>query len=51
VVIYTILGQKVIDQNIGATTSQLNVSNLSTGAYLMKVVSEGQTGTYRLIKK
>jgi len=51
VVIYTILGQKVIDQNIEATTSQLNVSNLSTGAYLMKVVSEGQTGIYRLIKK
>ncbi|MBK5212563.1 MAG: T9SS type A sorting domain-containing protein [Flavobacteriaceae bacterium] len=51
VVIYTISGQKVIDQNIGTTTTQLNVSNLSTGAYLMKVVSGGQTGIYRLIKK
>ncbi|TXD69385.1 T9SS type A sorting domain-containing protein [Aequorivita lipolytica] len=51
VVIYNILGQKVIDQNIGSITTQLNVSNLSTGDYLMKVVSAGQTGIYRLIKK
>lgn len=51
VVIYNILGQKVIDQNIGTTTSQLNVSNLSTGDYFMKVISEGQTGIYKLIKK
>jgi len=51
VVIYNMLGQKIMDQNIGATSTQLEVSNLATGAYLMKVVSEGQTGTYRLIKK
>ncbi len=51
VVIYTMLGQKVVDQNIGATSAQLQISNLATGAYLMKVVSQGQTGTYRLLKK
>lgn len=51
VLIYNILGQKVIDQIIGTTSAQLNVSNLSTGDYLMKVVSEGKTGMYRLLKK
>ncbi len=51
VVIYTMLGQKVVDHNIGATSAQLQISNLATGAYLMKVVSQGQTGTYRLIKR
>ncbi len=51
VTIYTILGQKVMDQNIGATSAEIQTSNLSTGAYLMKVVSEGQTATYRLIKR
>ncbi|MBA3986642.1 MAG: T9SS type A sorting domain-containing protein, partial [Flavobacteriales bacterium] len=51
VVIYNMLGQKIMDQNIGATSTQLQVTDLATGAYLMKVVSEGQTGTYRLIKR
>ncbi|SRX74926.1 T9SS type A sorting domain-containing protein [Aequorivita antarctica] len=51
VVIYNILGQKVIDQNIGKATTELSVSNLSTGNYFMKVISEEQTGIYKLIKK
>ena len=45
------LGQKVIDQNVNATTSQLNVSNLATGAYIMKVSVNGQIGTYKILKK
>jgi len=51
VVIYNMLGQKVINQNIGATSSILNVSDLSTGAYIMKVTADGQTASYQLIKK
>lgn len=51
VVIYTMLGQKVIDKNIGTTGTDLNVSNLSNGNYFMKVISEGQTGIYRVIKE
>ena len=51
VTIFNISGQKVLSQEIGATTSQLNISNLATGAYLLQVVSEGQTGTYQLMKK
>jgi len=45
------LGQKVISQSIGATTSQVDVSNLATGTYLMKVSAEGQTATYQVVKK
>tara|TARA_R110000850_G_scaffold277086_1_gene422459 strand:- start:207688 stop:210510 length:2823 start_codon:yes stop_codon:yes gene_type:complete len=48
---YNMLGQKVLDQNIGATTSQLDVANLASGTYLMKVSAEGQTGTYQIIKR
>ena len=51
VAIYNMLGQIVLDQNVDATTSQLNVSNLSTGAYIMKVSVNGQTGTYKVIKR
>lgn len=50
VIIYTISGQKVLDQNIEVATTEINVSNLTSGIYLMKVISKGQTGIYRLIK-
>jgi hypothetical protein len=51
VALYNILGQKVIDQKVDATTSQLNVSELATGAYIMKVSVNGQLGTYKILKK
>ncbi|MEZ4874573.1 MAG: T9SS type A sorting domain-containing protein [Flavobacteriaceae bacterium] len=51
VALYNILGQKVIDVNVNATSTELNVSNLSVGAYIMKVTSNGQIGTYKVIKK
>lgn len=50
VVVYSILGQKVIDQNVNATTSQLNVSNLTTGTYFLQVSVNGQIGTYKILK-
>ncbi|MEZ4816995.1 MAG: T9SS type A sorting domain-containing protein [Flavobacteriaceae bacterium] len=51
VALYNILGQKVIDLNVNATNGQVDVSKLSVGAYIMKVTSNGQTGTYKVIKK
>ncbi len=51
VALYNILGQKVIDLDVNATTTQVDVSKLSVGAYIMKVSSNGQTGTYKVIKK
>ncbi len=51
VVIYNMLGQKVFDRNISATTYELNVSDLATGAYFMKVSVNGQIGTYKILKK
>lgn len=50
VVIYNILGQKVFDQNINATSSQLNIANLETGSYLMKVSLDGKTASYKVLK-
>ncbi|HAT67109.1 MAG TPA: hypothetical protein DCS66_21365, partial [Flavobacteriaceae bacterium] len=44
-------GQKVIDLNVNATTTQVDVSRLSVGTYILKVSSNGQTGTYKVIKK
>ncbi len=49
--LYNMLGQRVISLEIGATASQVDVSNLATGTYIMKVTAEGQTASYQVIKK
>jgi len=51
IAIYNLLGQKVVEQGIGAKSAQLNVTNLSAGHYFMKVLSGGETGVYKLIKQ
>ena len=48
--LYNLLGQRVMDRQVGATTAQMDVSGLSTGTYLMKVTVNGQTGTYKVLK-
>ncbi len=48
--IYNILGQKVVDQNINATSTQLDVANLTTGTYLMEVSVDGKSATYKIVK-
>ena len=51
IAIYNLLGQKVIDQNINGTSSQLNVANLVTGTYLMEVSAGAKTAWHKVIKK
>ncbi|WP_363299139.1 T9SS type A sorting domain-containing protein [Altibacter sp.] len=34
-----------------ATNSQVNISHLATGTYVMKVAVNGQVGTYKLVKE
>ncbi len=48
--LYNLLGQKVLETNVNATTSDVNVSELSTGTYIMKVTVNGQVGTYKVLK-
>ncbi|MDN3723880.1 T9SS type A sorting domain-containing protein [Aequorivita sp. SDUM287046] len=50
VAIYNLLGQSVLNTKVGATTSNLDISGLTTGTYIMKVTVEGQTGTYKVLK-
>ena len=50
VAIFNLLGQQVISSKIGATTSDINVSGLAAGTYIMKVTVDGQTGTYKVLK-
>lgn len=49
--IYNLLGQQVIHTNIDASATSINLSDLTTGAYIMKIIINGQTGTYKILKK
>ena len=50
--IVNLIGQSVYEQTLDATTSQLDISRLSAGTYLMQVVTvDGGVGTYKLIKQ
>ncbi len=48
--IYSLLGQKLIINRMYATSSSLNISQLHTGTYILKVISNTETGYYKLIK-
>ncbi|MEM7084606.1 MAG: T9SS type A sorting domain-containing protein [Bacteroidota bacterium] len=49
--VYNILGQQLINKVVGVSQGTLDVSNLETGTYLMKVTVNGQLGSYRFIKQ
>jgi hypothetical protein len=51
VAIYNMLGQKVLDQNVNAISSELDLSNLATGTYILQVSVNGQIGNYQILKK
>jgi len=49
--IFSISGQKIIEQQLSTTNSQLDLSNLTTGIYLMQAVVGGQEETFKIIKQ
>lgn len=50
--LYNIYGHKIMDQRrVGGISSQLSLSSLAAGIYIMKVEVEERTGAYRIIKK
>ena len=49
--IYNILGQTVVSQDVGTSSTRLDVANLSVGTYIMKVVVEGEVGIYKIVKQ
>ncbi len=51
VVIYNLLGQMVKNAKPDQLTSELELGDLETGTYLMKVTINGMNQTYRLIKE
>lgn len=50
VAIYNILGQEVYSAKVGAMTSQIDMSQMASGAYFVKVNINGTEGTVKVIK-
>ncbi|HIB37642.1 T9SS type A sorting domain-containing protein [Mesonia sp.] len=49
--LYSILGQEVLAQELNATNGRLDISSFNAGVYLAQVQIEGQTKTFKFIKK
>jgi len=51
VVIYNLLGQKVFENTINASTAKVDMSGLVSGNYLVKITSENHTSTIKILKQ
>ena len=49
--VFSILGQKLITKKIGVPNYELDISELSSGNYIMKIISNNEIGIYKLIKQ
>jgi hypothetical protein len=51
VTVYTMVGQKVLEQNVDGTAITIDLSRLTTGNYILKVQGETGQKTLRIIKE
>ena len=51
VAVYNLVGQEVATKSINANQSQIDMSNLSRGTYLVKVTADNQVKTIKVIKE
>lgn len=51
VTFYDYSGKKVYNQQVTRNNTKINVSNLSSGVYFVKVISDGKTGLKKFIKQ
>ncbi|MFK5983479.1 MAG: T9SS type A sorting domain-containing protein [Flavobacteriaceae bacterium] len=49
--IFNVLGQQVVSQRLSNTNEIVEISSFDTGIYIVKVSIEGQTKTFKIIKK
>ncbi|MEM7086802.1 MAG: choice-of-anchor J domain-containing protein [Bacteroidota bacterium] len=48
---YNVLGQQVVSQKLSSTSEIVNISALTSGVYIAKVVADGQSKTIKIIKR
>jgi serine protease AprX len=51
IILYTILGQKVLEQNITKVSSDISMKSLNKGTYLYKIESKGFSKSGKIVKQ
>ena len=51
VVVFNLLGQEVVSRTVNANQSQIDMSHLPTGTYMVKVTADNQVKTIKVIKE
>jgi hypothetical protein len=49
--VYNLLGQEILTKNFNQTDGQLDMSTLTKGSYLIKIMYENLTKTIKIIKQ
>jgi len=51
VILYNLLGQRVVAERPNTSAKKIDLSFLETGLYVMHISSEGKTASYKILKK
>lgn len=51
VAVYNMIGQEVFSKTLNASQSQLDLSNLTSGNYIVKVTADGMTKSIKVVKQ
>lgn len=49
--IFNVLGQQVVNKNLSSTNEVINLSSVKSGVYIVNVIANGKTTTFKLAKK
>ena len=49
--LYSLLGQEILQQEVGKATAEINMNNLNQGVYIARVTFNGTTESIKFIKK
>jgi len=49
--LFDILGKLILNKGISETSNSINLEDTKTGIYIIKIQSQNQTNTYKLIKQ
>lgn len=51
ITIFNVLGQQVVNKNLSSNSEVINLSSVKSGVYIVNVVANGQTTTFKLAKR
>lgn len=51
ITVFNVLGQQVVNKNLSSTNEVINLSSIKSGVYIVNVIANGQTTTFKLAKR